>query len=184
MTLAEAVDRICQCDGCDRRSALKQLRNALGDRSLDIKWKEYKRPPIEYEGLSAGYRPPGDPRFWQQARIRGAGVFDQISKSWRTLLILKDDVFRLWPEPPDLPSASAESRQAITKAKGGRPTAKEDISRALDKLSPEKGLRVKDMPLKELAARVARRCGKQLGGSRGWSLRTVQRHIRSWLEEH
>jgi hypothetical protein len=194
MTLAEAVDWICHCVGCDRRSALKQLRNALGDRNalgypkLQTQWKKYKPPPIEYEGLRAGYNPPEDARFWQKALIRRDKVFDRICKCWRTLLILKEDVFRLWREP-SVASVGSESGQAaendhvgpITKAKIGRPSDKDQIYQALDHL--QRGHRVKEMAAEKLAKLVASHCGKQLGEKR-WDERTVLGHIQIWREEH
>ena len=101
--------------------------------------------------------------------------------SWRTLLIVKDSILQLWPEAPDLASvvsAASESGQAaendnvglITKAKGGRPSTKEEIHQALDKLSHEKGHSVKNtMHRERLAELVAKECGKLLGKTRGWA---------------
>jgi hypothetical protein len=115
MTLSEAVAHVAKRYRGDRRSALKQLRDALGDRRIHSKWEDYKTPPIEYEGLSAGYWPPVDARFWlQQARIRGYKVFDRVCKCWRTLLLLRQDVRKIWPElPPAPPPPPAASRALV-----------------------------------------------------------------------
>jgi hypothetical protein len=42
---------------------------------------------------------------------------------------------------------------------------------------------VKDTNRKEPAALVAKGCGKQLGKSRGWTMRTVLEHIQDWRED-
>jgi hypothetical protein len=194
MTLAEVIAHIAEHDGCDRRSALKQVRDALGDRRLHIKWDKERIRVSKY--ILYTHRPPEGASFWKQARIRGAKVFDPETENWRTLLILKNDVFKLWPTPSDLASVAttaSESGQAtenanvvpVTKAKGGAPSAKEEIYQALDKLSHEKGHSVKDIvPRQRLAELVAKECGKLLGKSRGWTLGTVQDHIRSWPKKH
>ena len=168
MTLAKAVDWISQRDKCSRREATLQIRAALADNAISMRWEDRLKYIVE------DY-PPVERRFWQrEARIRRGRVFDPWAKQWRTLLILKHSILQHWPEPPDLASA----------AKGGRPSAKEKIYQALDKLSHEKGhSAVKEMPRKVLPALVAEECGKQLG-NRGWSERTVQEHTQSWLEEH
>jgi hypothetical protein len=141
--------------------------------------------------------PPVDRQFWLvEARIRRGRVFDPSAKRWRTLLIGKHSIFQIWPEPPDLASvatAASVSGQAtengsdvvpITKAKGGRPSAKREIYQALDKLSHEKGHSVKDTIHRErLAELVAKECGKLLGNN-GWKLGTVLRHIKSWPGKH
>jgi hypothetical protein len=42
MTLAQAITHVAKHDGCDRDSALKQLRDAFGDRKLLNKWEDPK----------------------------------------------------------------------------------------------------------------------------------------------
>ena len=163
-------------DSCDRDSALKQLRKALGDRKLRIKWdKELLRlsPYILY-----AHRPPEGTTFWQQARIDDDDkVLDPETENWRTLLILKDDVFQFWPET-SVASAGSESGKAgpITKAKGrGRPIACNDVHQAADRLS-QQGRKLKGMPQKEREALVVEASGR--------CLRTVQKYLPSWLEKH
>ena len=189
MTLAEAINRISKQDKCSWDEARDQIRAALADNALGpLRWEDR----LVY--IVNDY-PLVERRFWQrEARIRRGRVFDPCAKQWRTLLILKHSIFQHWPEPPDGASAASENGQAtengsdvvpITKAKGGAPSAKEEIYQALDKLSHEKGHSVKDtMPRKRLAELVAKECDKVLGKSRGWTLGTVLNHIRGWPKKH
>ena len=168
--LAELIAHVAKHDGCNRASALKQICDALGDRKLHIKWQSEKPIHSDPEILVADW-PPDDARAWQAAIIRRDRVFDPWAKRWRTLLILKHSIFRLWPGP----SAKAGP---ITKVKSpGRPSARNDIHQALDRLS-QQGLGVRGTPRKELEAWVAEKCGKR------WTLRTVQKYIPGWLENH
>jgi hypothetical protein len=130
MTRPEAVDWICQCDGCDRRSALRQLRDALGDRELHIKWEDQKLSDRKLyvkwefqkaivwdpEGVLLTNRLPAS--FWRPARIRGAKVFDPETKNWRTLLILKHDVLQLWKDRSDRGGEAAASAASESRAAG------------------------------------------------------------------
>jgi hypothetical protein len=165
MTLIEAVNHICQQDNCSRRAATRQIRAALADNALgSLRWEDQSK------NAGAAGTPPIDPWFWQEARIQRGRVFDPWTKQWRVLLILEHSVFQHWPEP-------------ITKEKaGGRPSAGDQIHQALDQLS-QQGHRVKDMALKKLEELVASKCGKQIG-EKGWSWRTMQRHIGSWRSKH
>jgi hypothetical protein len=179
MTLAEAIAHIAKHDGCDRDSALKQLRGALGDRRLHNKWED-QRPNHACEGMIISPDwPPDDASSWQQADIQvdTGKVFDPSRRRWRTLLILKDSVSQIWGDP-SVASAGSESGKArpITKAKGrGRPGACNKVHQAADRIS-QRGLSVKETPRKEFVAQVAEESGM--------SVRTVQKYFPSWLEKH
>jgi hypothetical protein len=181
MTLAEALAHVAEHDRCDRRSALKQLRDALGDGKLHYEWaKERLRLSTYY--LLYAHRPPKSANFWQRARIRGAKVFDPETNIFRTLLILKDDIFQLWPKRPEVASvasAGSESGQAgeATKAKGrGRPKVEKELHHAFDRLS-QQGYSVKNTPWKQLEALIDAECSQK------WSLRTKQKYKQSWLQK-
>jgi hypothetical protein len=181
MTLAEAIAHIAKHDGCDRRSALKQLRDALGDRKLRIKWDTERlrlNPYIVY-----AHRPPESASSWKQARIRGAKVFDPETETWRTLLIHKDDIFQL--DLGSALSAASESGKAesITKAKVGRHSIRNEFDQAYDRLWRRLGHRVQEMAPTELAGLIAKECGKKLG-DRGWAPRTMLQHIQRLRAEH
>jgi hypothetical protein len=183
VTLAEAIDWISKQGNYSRSAATRQIREALAADAIG---------PLRWEDAWMDHR-PADRQFWLvEARIRRGRVFDPSVKRWRTLQIGKHSILQARPESPDLAfvaSAASESGQAIdapiTKAKGGRPSAKEEIYQALDKLLHEKGRSVKDtMPREKLAELLAKECGKLLGKSPGWSLGAVLNHIRSWAKKH
>jgi hypothetical protein len=174
MTLAQAIAYVAEHDGCDCRSALEQLCDAICDRSVSSKWEDRKW--FDWEAQRAS--------FWARIRIRDAKVADPETGQWRTLLVLKDDVFRIWPEPSAATAGSESGKGgSITKAKGGAPSASAEIFQALDRLS-RRGHPVKNMPRQRLAELVGKECGKELGKRRGWTEGTVLRHIQSYLEEH
>jgi hypothetical protein len=153
--------------------------------------------------------PPTDREFWHKASIRRGKVFDPGTKRWRTLLIPKQSFFQIWPEPSVASAAASESGQAvepepsvasaaasesgqaaendkvgpITKRKGGRPSAKNEIHQCLDRLFAAGKHHMKEMDPMKLAKQVASECGKRLGDA-GWARRTVLRHIGSWRAEH
>jgi hypothetical protein len=131
MTLAELITHITEHDGCGRHSAEKQIRDALGDRKLIGKWEDatadqlrrrlptdapFPVPPgsADHGPTQVPDRPPYKAGFWQQARIDGDRVFDPETESWRTLLILKDSVFRLWSGPS---VTSAGTKSGIEKSR-------------------------------------------------------------------
>jgi hypothetical protein len=173
MTLTELIAHV-EREGCDRSAALKQIRNALGDRKLRIKWE--KEPLRLSQYILYAHQPPEGASFWQQADIGGdAKVLDPETENRRTLLILKDDVFELWPVPSVAAAASESGKVGPTiKAKDrGRPIACNDVHQAADRLS-QQGRKLKDMPQKEREALVVEASGK--------CLRTVQKYLPSWLE--
>ena len=152
-TLAEAVAHVEEHDGCDR-PALKQLCDALGDRKLRNKFEDQKWFDCLPERAS----------FWQQARIRidDAKVFDADAGEWRTLLVLEDDILRLWP---------------ITNAKGrGRPVVQDKIHEAFGQLFQD-GPNLKAMSQKQRAKAVNEKCGEE------FDVRTVEKYFQSWLEK-
>ena len=177
MTLTELIAHV-EREGCERSAALKQIRNALSDRKLRIKWE--KEPLRLSRYILYAHQPPEGASFWQQADIDDdAKVFDPETENRRTLLILKDDVFALWPVPSVAAAASESGKVGPTiKAKGrGRPDAEIEIHRAIDRLL-QRGFNVKNVLRKELVALVDRESGKRR------KPRTIQKHISSWLEKH
>ena len=169
VTLAEAIDRISKQGNYSRRAATRQIREALAADAIG---------PLRWEDAWMDY-PPVDRQFWLvEARIRRGSVFDPSVKRWRTLLIGKQSISQARP-------AENDNVGPLTKAKGGAPSAKDEIYQALDRLSHEEGHSVKDIvPRQRLAELVAKECGKLLGKSRGWTLGTVLCHIRSWPKKH
>jgi hypothetical protein len=174
MTLAEAIDWICRCDGCDRRSALKQLRDALGDRKLHIKWDKERIRLSPY--ILYAHRPPEDASFWKQARIRSAKVLDPETENYRTLLILKDDILQLWPDQ-SIATAAPQS------GKGGRHGTGNEVDQGYDKLLRRLGDRLQKMAPMELAKLIAKESSKKLGEP-GWAPRTVLGHIQRRRAQH
>jgi hypothetical protein len=185
MTLAETLAHIAESDGCDRRSALKQLCGALGDNQIIAIWED---------SSDSRDRPTRDATFWQPARFRGNKVFDPSTERWRTLLINKSNILEHWPERSETASvvpATSESQQAskdgsnlvpIPKVKIGAPSHEDEIHQALDRLS-QRGCRVKTARPAELYPTIAAECGKQIGDE-GFSPRSIRRHLQSWRTEH
>jgi len=85
ITRTETIALIAKLDGCDRRSASKQLLDLLHDRKPRIKWGDSISPAI---GVAA-YDAINDFHF------RRDKVFDSWMKLWRRLLIFRDDISRL-----------------------------------------------------------------------------------------
>ena len=131
MTLAEAVAHVEVHDGCDPRSALEQLCNAICDRKLRTKWEDRKW--FDWE--------PGRASFWARICIRDAKVADPETGEWRTVLVLKDDVLRIWPEP-SLASAGSGSAKAgpttvpLLRGKAGRKSLRDKIEEKLSGVKP------------------------------------------------
>jgi hypothetical protein len=95
------------------RPADQQIRNALDDRKLIIKWEDAtadqlrRRRPTDPPAMShpdglegstlVPDRPPDKAGFWQQACIDGDKVFDPETERWRTLLLRRLSVQQIWP---------------------------------------------------------------------------------------
>ena len=186
MTLAEAVAHVQQCDECDADAALSQLRTALGDGQIVTRWED-QRPPRAIQGMIVNPDWPGQGReYWQSMEVRGSSVLDLVGR-FRTLLLLRFSVLALWAAPP-APGASRAAGEGsnvipITEAKearlrGGRPSAKDEVFKALDELSQENH-RVRGMDPTRLAELIAEHCGKTLS-EKNWAQRTVLAHIQEW----
>ena len=123
MTRKEAVAHVTEHDGCDRRSAWKQLRAALGDRKIVCKWEDEKpNHPTQSGFLAIPDWPPENLQpwkdndgaehvwNWQRVRFRGAKVFDPFTRRDRVLLLLRFDVQQIWPERSSVPPPPPEGR--------------------------------------------------------------------------
>jgi hypothetical protein len=176
MTLAEALTHVAEYDGCDRRSALKQYRDALGDNKLITKWEDPSH---------ARDWPPKDAAFWQQARIQRGRVFDPQARRWRTLLILKNSIYQIWPEPSvaSTEPASGEVGPTTKVNPVGRRTPKVEIHQAMERLL-QRGHRVETMPPAKLSPLIATECDKQIDHDEGFSRRNIRRHIEGWRAKH
>jgi hypothetical protein len=183
MTFAEAIDCISKQEKCSPSEATRQMRTALADNEITgLCWEDQRSGMTAVLDSRPDY-PPTDREFWQgEASIPDdAGrVFDRWTNRRRTLLVPKQSIFQIWPEPSN-PSAQGESEQAdpITKKNaGGRPSARDEIHQACDRLF-QQGHRVKTMSLDDAAKLVTRKCGKT-PTEHGWAPRTVKKNIGIW----
>jgi len=94
------------------RPADQQIRNALDDGRLIIKWEDATAdqrrrrlptdpPPVASPDWGLGPMlvpdwPPHKGGFWQQARIDGDKVFDPETERWRTLLVRRSSAQQIW----------------------------------------------------------------------------------------
>lgn len=89
-------------DRCDRDSAERQVRDALGDHKLfPLKWEDER---INH-GLTGGItiifdEPPRDAAFWLVVEIHGDKIFDPLTRRERVLLISRFAVQQIWKEQP------------------------------------------------------------------------------------
>ena len=118
ITLAEAVAHVRNSDGCDAKAAEMQLRKALGDGALFLRWEDERPTPLMPGGGAtiAPDRPGRDQAYWQSAQVRAAEVFDppdgvltdagraavaaRTYGRWRVLLLLRATVEALWAAAP------------------------------------------------------------------------------------
>jgi hypothetical protein len=107
MTLLDAAEHIRNAEGMpDEREARDQLRAALADGLLPLKWKRGHRDPAPPFGYLACPAPTDDPprgRQWSTAKInwKTGKVRDDWgeyqSGKWRILLVHRHMVINQWP---------------------------------------------------------------------------------------
>jgi hypothetical protein len=190
MTFTEAIDWVSKKDNCSRSEATRQIRAAVPDKAISgLRWEDERPGMTAVLDYYPDY-PPTDRQFWTSEDSipdEKGRIFDPRTKQRRTLLILKDNIFHLWPGP-SVATAVSENGQATeygsnvepsTKAKrGGRPSDMEKFYQALDRLS-QQGRRVKDMDPMKAVTLAADACGKKVGEPR-WRQRTLLDHLRKW----
>jgi hypothetical protein len=178
MTLAEMIAYVMKHDDCDHSSATEQLCDAICDGKIRSKWEDRK-----------WFDSPA--RFWARIRISDAKVADPGTGEWRTLLVLKDDVFRIWPEPSVASAASERGQETehrsnvvpTAKAKVGAYSAQNEIEQTYHQLV-QQNPSIKTKAHTEVAKLIAKKCGKNLEGERGWSTRRLLEHIQHIRAKH
>jgi hypothetical protein len=109
MTRKEAVAHVMEHDGCDRRSAWKQLCAAIDDRAIAVKWEDEKPSQPSLSGFLIFPDRPLENRLtwrdndgaehvwdWQLVRFRGTKVFDPFTRRDRVLLLSRFAVQQIW----------------------------------------------------------------------------------------
>jgi hypothetical protein len=136
------------------RPADQQIRNALDDRKLIIKWEDATAdrrrrrrptdpPPMSHpDGVDQGPTlvpdwPPNEVGFWQQARIDGDKVFDSVTEHWRTLLLLRSSVQQIWPSRKG--GAPSKYRNKIEEKASGAKDIPDAIRLVRARWSPKDG---------------------------------------------
>jgi len=212
MTLAETVHHIQTALNCDLDKAVAQLRDVVRDGEMQSRHDPSKyltknyfknvvlRPPIVEDVppslVECGQEILND-RFWEHALIVLNHVvceFDVYDKAeneliYRPTFFLREDILRHWPITnvgDGTPASPAQKRSKCSrrsKREVGRPTISEvAISSTLDRMRDE-GYPISTHTDKELATEVARRNAVALG-TRGWSERTVRRHVSDWRNKN
>jgi hypothetical protein len=118
MTLREAVAHIKAADRVSRRAAWDQLREAIGDQTVAVRWADVTLEPstmLEGHYVEEDDVPPTSRQFWKLALIKFAGggrVLDdpacrgssvrlrlirEGTLHYRPLLVRREPVERLWP---------------------------------------------------------------------------------------
>jgi|HubBroStandDraft_6_1064221.scaffolds.fasta_scaffold500263_2 hypothetical protein len=128
MTFTEVVALVAKHDRCDRDCAEQQLRDALTDHKLIVRWEDQAKAAPNWSGGPTPIldRPPDDPRFWQQTPIREDTVFDPYTQRERSLLLHRLSVQNIWPDEPPVPPPPEGPRP-----KGGRPSKIEKVKQLL-----------------------------------------------------
>lgn len=135
MTYPDLIAFVSRTVGCSCKDADQQARNALSDGKLIIVWEDALLPGCRDHAAGPTPRldfPPKDGAFWQQAVVRDDEVFDPATERWRTLLILRSVVPRVWQEQPPDPLPPAEG----SRRKGGRPSFGDKIKQKLSGYEP------------------------------------------------
>jgi hypothetical protein len=106
MTLVEAIEHIRMSEACDSPEALRQLKNEIGDGMTPIRWADSEGPQD---------RPDGKRLSTSQLLLIGTGIAPDEHVGYRTLLVGRSAVQRLWPLPsealPRLPASKEEIRE-------------------------------------------------------------------------
>ncbi len=119
-TISDATRHVRRVEDCDEAEALRQLSAALENRALFAKWDE----PPSVTGPNVWGQFDESPEYspsWFGPQRRGDEVLDDAGateegrapkrRRWRTLLILKHDVARLWPPGPKKPDRTTAASE-------------------------------------------------------------------------
>ncbi len=204
MTLREALAHIKTVEDCNLRAAWGQLREAIGDQEVKVRWADVT---LELSTIGPGHYleeddvPPTAGRFWKTARVIFSGmgrVLDDPacrSKSirlklireyrlhYRPLLVLREHVEKNWPGD-SAEQLSSRGRTSASKdiVRAGRRSDRDLVWQTLD------GMRKRGADLgvsqKRLAELIAKENDRQLDHDRGWKERTIVQHVSDWLKEH
>ena len=202
MTLVEGIEHIQVGMSYEWLEALRQLKNEIGDGLVRVRWADQDgqsdRPNPEYLKAS-------------QFFPIGFGLApDNVNETYRTLLVDRSAVRKLWPvsdvarsilREDEIPSGfSALMEKRVTPLatpwpkindpvsdhqpvvdKAGRPSIRDKVWHTLSQMRSEG--ESFDRSDKKLAKDVAKRNGKELGDG-GWGDRTVMGHISKWRKGH
>jgi hypothetical protein len=169
MTLVEAEEHIEVLKSCDSAEALRQLKEEISDGIVSVKWRNDSIDNPDVTILKT-----------LKFILRGAGIV-RYDNEYRTLLINRADVLRLWPEPNDLVMQMLVE-ESDSKTRRGRPSQRDQIWAALSEMKIQELLPPSGNQ-KKIAEDVAKKCNHKIG-SRGWSERTVLQHISDWQKEN
>jgi hypothetical protein len=203
MTLREAVAHIATADHCSFRAAWLQLRTAIGDQEVSVRWAGVRVENHTSDGdqyFAEDLGPPMTKRFWESARAvfigPGCVLDDPACQSqrirrkliregtlrYRGLLVLREHVEKIWPGGSAEHLASRESVSASNDIGArGRPSAHDSVWQTLDRM--RNGGANLGLSQKRLAELVAQDNDKKLDHDMGWSERTIVQHVSDWLKE-
>ena len=169
MTLVEAEEHIEVLQECNSFDALQQLKKEIGDGIVAVKWADDPTDNPDVTILKTS-----------EFILTGPG-FAPDGKEYRSLLIFRADILRLWPEERDLVKRMPVE-QSNSESGRGRPSACDQIWAALSEMQNERSLPLNGNQ-KQIATKVAKRLNHEIG-SPGWSERTIVEHISDWQKEN
>ena len=184
LTGAEAIDHIRRSEHCNSPSAWRQLREAIADEEVPVKWDtDFKLNPVTFRYLDDDL-PPNHESFWRNTPMKYSNgyVIDFVRPNskeyalknggfYRPFLVGRGAVEKAWPLQK---AAPAPKNETDPPAKPGRPSGQEAIRQTISRMK-EEGFNF-NTPQLALASEIAKRNGKSLG-DKGWADRTVIAHI-------
>jgi hypothetical protein len=162
MTLREAVVHIATAEHCSIRIAWAQLRDAIGDHEVLVRWANVS---LDLSTIDEGRYieeddvPSNDKHFWKSARAiftGGGSVLDDPAHRWkddrlkliregtlryRPMLVRREAVERLWPRLDEGAEASPPTDQIRDTEDSSGVSDNEVVSRAIDRKDVDEKVR-------------------------------------------
>ncbi len=173
MTLREAATYIQEAERCDSVEALRQLKMAIADQQIAVRWAD---------ATDAKDQPATNPAFWQEVQLLLVQDGFAPDPDWnilRPLLVHRETVTTIWSHPTPETTDTVADHVAVTVArKGGRPSVRNLVWDSLTRRRD--GGDKLESPYQRLAEQVAADNGTDLD-AKGWDERTIVQHVSDWF---